>query len=259
MTLFLLKLFLVPTFLALISFAGRRWGPGIAGWLAGFPLSTGPALIFLALERGAVFTAQAAVLSVASVFSAIVFTIAYGWACTRMRWPGAFLCAYAAWFATLPLLQSLPPTLWLLFALSALTLVVGPRLFPAPQGELRSGPLPMHELLLRMVAGAAMILTVTGVAEAIGPAWTGYFSGMPVMTSLLTLFSHRTNGPAFTIVLLRSMVGGFCALLAYCTCVALLLESWGFAATILTAIAAAVAVQGATRVLMTRRAAREAG
>ena len=129
MSLFLLKLFLVPSFLGLISYAGRRWGPGIAGWLAGFPVSTGPALIFLALERGPVFTAQAAVLSVASVSSAIVFTLAYGWACTRVRWPGAFLAGYAAWFATLPLLQALPPTLWILCPLSMLMLAVGPRLF----------------------------------------------------------------------------------------------------------------------------------
>jgi hypothetical protein len=252
-----LKLLVVPAFLAALSFAGKRWGPGVAGWLAGFPLSTGPVLLFLALERGDAFTAQAAMLALAATSSAIVFTIAYAWACTRLGWPGAIACAFTAWFATLPLLDRLPQTLWVFLPLVVLTLVAGPRLFPRPRGALRSGPLPAHELLLRMAAGAAMVLAVTGAAEALGPAWTGYFSCMPVMTSLLTLFSHRTNGPAFTIVLLRSMVSGFCALAAFCTCVALLLEARGIGAAFATAVAAAVLVQGATRALMTRRVAED--
>ena len=37
-----LKLLLVPAFLLLISLAGRRWGPEVAGWLAPMPGGTGP-------------------------------------------------------------------------------------------------------------------------------------------------------------------------------------------------------------------------
>lgn len=41
-----LRLLLVPAFLALLTLAGRLFGPGIAGWLAG------PILLVLALENG---------------------------------------------------------------------------------------------------------------------------------------------------------------------------------------------------------------
>ena len=82
-----LKLLLVPSLLAVISLAGRRWGPGVAGWLAGFPSLTGPILFFLALERGPGFTAQAAVLCLACVFPAITFGVAYAWASRRYGWP----------------------------------------------------------------------------------------------------------------------------------------------------------------------------
>jgi hypothetical protein len=71
-----LKLLLVPALLAAISMAGKRWGPGVAGWLAGFPSLTGPILLFLALERGPEFTTRAAVLSLACVFPAISFGVA---------------------------------------------------------------------------------------------------------------------------------------------------------------------------------------
>jgi len=60
LTLLALKLLVVPTLLGLISVAGRKWGPGVAGWLAGFPVITGPILVFLATERGSGFAAQAA-------------------------------------------------------------------------------------------------------------------------------------------------------------------------------------------------------
>ncbi len=56
---FLLKLLLVPTFIGIVSLAGRRWGPTVSGWLVGLPLTSGPVAFFLALEQGNVFAAQA--------------------------------------------------------------------------------------------------------------------------------------------------------------------------------------------------------
>ena len=38
MTLFLAKLTLTPLMMYLTSAAGRRWGPGVSGWLTGLPL-----------------------------------------------------------------------------------------------------------------------------------------------------------------------------------------------------------------------------
>lgn len=248
----LLKLLLVPAFLAAISFAGKRWGPGVAGWLVGFPAVTGPVLLILALERGDAFTAQAAVLSLSAGISAMVFAVSYAWACTRLHWPGALACAFSAWFATLPMLAQLPVSAVLSLALCVTALVVAPRLFPRPRGPLHSRRLPAHELLLRMAAGAAMVFTVTAAAESLGPAWTGFFAAFPIMTSLITAFSHRANGPAFAILLLRAMAGGFYSYVAYCFSVAVLLEAWGFGATFAAAVAAAVVVQGAAKALMMR-------
>ncbi|RON08058.1 hypothetical protein BK659_17630 [Pseudomonas brassicacearum] len=48
----LLKLSLIPGFLLLISLAGKRWGPSVAGWLSGLPVVVGPILFFLAVEQG---------------------------------------------------------------------------------------------------------------------------------------------------------------------------------------------------------------
>ena len=76
-----LKLLLVPAFLALISLAGRRWGPEVAGWLAGFPVLTGPILFLLALENGPVFAAAAATVSLSAVSGAVAFGLCYARVC----------------------------------------------------------------------------------------------------------------------------------------------------------------------------------
>ncbi len=247
-----LKLLVVPALLALISYAGRRWGPGVAGWLAGFPSLTGPVLFFLALERGPEFTAQAAVLSLSAVFSAVSFGIAYAWACTRLPWYGALACAYAAWTAAVQLLAHLPLTTAWSLGLALLTLFIAPRAFPRAHGQWGSQALPTHELLLRMAAGAAMVLAVTGMAEALGPAWTGLFAAFPVMSTVLAVFSQRANGPGFVVAMLRAMIGGFYAYVTFCLCVAVLLGQLGIAATFAIAVAAAVVVQGAAKTIMMR-------
>ena len=247
-----LKLLLVPAFLAAISFAGRRWGPQVAGWLGGFPSLTGPVLFFLALERGPEFTVQAAVLSLSAVVSAVSFGIAYAWACIRLPWYWALACAFAAWTVAVEVLVHLPLTVEWSLGLSLLTLFVAPRLFPRAQGKWGSQALPTQELLLRMAAGAAMVLAVTAAAEALGPAWTGLFAAFPVMSTVLAVFSQRANGPGFVVAMLRAMVGGFYAYITYCLCVATLLANWGVAVTFTVAVVAAVLVQGSAKAILMR-------
>ncbi len=232
--------------------AGRRWGPGVAGWLAGFPSLTGPILFFLALERGAQFTVPAAVFALSAVAAALVFGIAYAWACLRLRWPGAWLCALLAWLVAVGVLARVPPTLAGSLAISLGVLVLAPRLFPKPRGQWGASAVPPHELLLRMAAGAGMVLAVTAVAETVGPAWTGLLAVFPVFTSVLAVFSQRASGPGFVVAMLRAMTGGFYSFVAFCVAVALLLPAQGVAATFLVAVAVAITVHGAARAVMMR-------
>lgn len=45
----LLKLTLVPLFIALVTLAGKRWGNRLAGILGGLPIVAGPIVVLLAL------------------------------------------------------------------------------------------------------------------------------------------------------------------------------------------------------------------
>ena len=56
----LLKLTIVPLFIALVTLAGKRWGTRLAGILGGLPVIAGPIVVILALEQGQAFGVQAA-------------------------------------------------------------------------------------------------------------------------------------------------------------------------------------------------------
>ncbi|MGH8766188.1 MAG: hypothetical protein ACRET8_10780, partial [Burkholderiales bacterium] len=130
---------------------------------------------------------------------------------------------------------------------------VAPRLFPRARGPWQAHALPAHEFALRMLAGAAMVLAVTGAAQALGPTWTGLFAAFPVMSTVLAVFSHRANGAGFVVTMLRSMATGFYAFISYCTVFALALPSAGVAMAVTFAVVAAVAVQGLTRAVVLGR------
>jgi hypothetical protein len=66
---------------------------------------------------------------------------------------------------------------------------------------------------------------------------------------VLAVFSQRANGPGFVVAMLRAMTGGFYAFISYCVAVALLLPTEGVAVTFTVAIATAVVVQGAAKLI----------
>ena len=90
------KVTVVPLFMAAVSFAGRHYGAGIAGLLAGFPVVAGPIVIFLAVEHGIQFGARAATAAMPVVAGLLSFGAAYCWASLRWRWPVAMTCRLSA-------------------------------------------------------------------------------------------------------------------------------------------------------------------
>ncbi|HWS73953.1 MAG TPA: hypothetical protein VN324_02310 [Quisquiliibacterium sp.] len=243
----LLKLLLVPAFLALVTLAGRRWGPGVAGWLAGLPVVAGPILFFLAIEHGTVFGARAAAASLSAVLAAIAFSVTYARACRRFGWPVALASALSAWFVAAFMLAQLPESLMLSAVLAGAALLAAPRLLPQGPAVLAARAAPAWELWLRMGAGAALTLAVTGLATGIGPAWSGLFSVFPVLSFVLAVFSQRMHGSGFVIALLRAMATGMWSFAAFCLALALALQILGVGPAFGVSVLATLAVQWLTR------------
>ena len=251
-TLFLLKLLLVPALIALVTLAGRRWGPAIAGWLSAFPIVSGPILLAIALEQGTGFAAVAAANTLLAVLAILVFSIAYARA-AHLGMPRAMTAALLAYALAVVVLKTVSLPLMAGFAAVLAALLVAPRLFgPAPQAV--AAGKPANDLPWRMLAGAVLCLGVTYGAAELGPRLSGLFAMFPVMSTVLVGFSHRTNGPGFAVALLRGMINGYYAFAVFCLVLSLLLGSHTIAFAFACATAAALGVQLGVKWLLGRRA-----
>ncbi|MCD2515910.1 hypothetical protein LQ564_06215 [Massilia sp. G4R7] len=240
--LFLLKLLLVPALIALVTLAGRRWGPLVAGWLSAFPIVAGPILLVLALEQGAAFAAVAAADTLMAVLAILVFSVAYA-RNARRGMPRAMLAALLAYGLTVVVLQAVSLPLGAGFVAVLAGLSVAPLLFgPAPQEEPVTGK-PANDLPWRMLAGAVLAMSVTYAAASLGPRLSGLFAMFPVMSTVLVGFSHRASGAGFAVALLRGMIKGYVAFAVFCVTLSLLLRQQSIGMAFLLATGAALVVQ----------------
>jgi hypothetical protein len=242
-----LKLTLVPSFLLMVSMAGRWWGPAWAGWLAGLPVVAGPILYLLVLARGPQFGAHAATLSLAAILASEAFNFGYAWTCRAARWPGALAAGLAVWLVCAFALSRLPASPASAAACALAAVAFGNACLPRSAAHAAGAPLTRRDLAGRMLAGALLTWLVTTLSGRLGPAWSGLLAVFPLMGIVLSVSSQRAHGPAFVIALLRGMVAGRFSFGAFCLLLSIALPRVPTLMAFATASGAALLVQGLTR------------
>jgi hypothetical protein len=263
-----LELLVAPALVGAATLAARRWGPEIGGLVSAFPAIVGPVLLIAALEHGATFAARAANATLLGLVALAAFAVAYGWTAARAGWRGSLAAGWAvAGLAGLLVgtVAAGPPAG---LAAAAVSLGAAHRLLrhaarrahplgsspgdrdpsPGDPGEPRAGaPLvPRWDLQLRMALTALLVVTLTAAASRFGPVAGGVLAALPVLASILAVFTHARDGTAAVVDLLRGMLGGMAGFVAFCALVAVLVEPLGIAASFAVATVAALAIQGAT-------------
>jgi hypothetical protein len=246
MVLLVLRLLLAPALVVATSMAGRRWGPSVAGTLAGLPVVAGPVLLVVALEQGTMFASGAAAGALLGIVAVTVFCLVVVALAGRAPWPLTLIAGWAAVLAVdagTSLLPRLSPALLFGVAVAAATLVIVAtrRLVPERTGGHISWP--WWDLPARAVATAAMTLSLTLVAAALGPHVTGMLAPFPVATSVLVAFALAHEGPAAAVTLLGGLLRGLYGFAIFCLTLGLLLEPLGIAAAFVLALAATAIVQ----------------
>ncbi len=238
-----LKLVLTPTLIGAVSMAGRRWGPGVSGWLVGFPLTSGPVAFFLALDQGVSFAAGAAIGSMTGAAAQAVFCVLYGrWARGR-HWAPALLAGSLGFAAATVVLYYQTLALAPLLALVIGTVVVALVFMPRDSGGARSARRPRWDIPARLVVTTAIVLLLTGLAGALGPSLTGLLATFPLYGAILAGFAHHLEGPGPAIRVLRGLLLGLFAFAGFFFVLALSLERAGIARAFAAAIAAALILQ----------------
>jgi hypothetical protein len=190
----LLKLALAPTLILVASLAGRRWGVLVAGWIAGFPLTSGPVSIFLAVEQDLAFAAEAAAATLVGVIAMVSFCLTYArlalWTGALASLAGAIVVMLAAAGLLSLLDPGLPATVALLAATIALSLATIPH---APAAAAGAAP-PWWDIPARMAVAAGLVVGLTEFADRLGPGLSGLLSPIPIFASVLAVFTHRQQG-----------------------------------------------------------------
>ena len=103
-----------------------------------------------------------------------------------------------------------------------------------------------------MGAGVALVLLVTSFSSALGPRLSGAFAMVPVMASVLVVFSHRRSGTAVAVLLLRGMLLGYYAFSSFCIVLALALPATSIELAFVLSLGCAVLVQAISRIHLQR-------
>jgi len=239
----LLKLLLVPSLIALITLAGRRWGPAVAGWLSGFPVVAGPVLLMIAVEQGPVFAAQAAQSSLSTVLATVSFGIGYSWAALRYPWYLCIIGGTLGFAFAASLLTLFAPSLWVALVVTLCGLWLAPFAYPEMEILQPVGSPPPLELPVRMLAGGALALGVTIFASRLGPNFSGLLTAFPVLGLVFGVFSHFTWGGGGAMRLLSGMVKGLYAFALFCLAVVITVPKFGVGRGFFIALGCALLVQ----------------
>ncbi|GAA2371798.1 hypothetical protein Cme02nite_63680 [Catellatospora methionotrophica] len=251
----LLKLLLAPALVVGSSLAGRRWGAQVTGVLVTLPIVAGPILLISCLEHGTAFGAAAAASSLLGLVTLALFAVVFAWCSRRLAWVGALAVAWSACLAADVLVaQVTVPAGWgLLLALAGIA--AASRALPPQAASVGVRPAtawPWWDLPGRAAATATLVVLVTTLSSALGPAMTGVLAPFPIATSVVAAFVLARHGSAETVRTLRGVLAGLVGFTVFCFLVAVLVDRWGVAAAF--SLALAVTVAGQLTWLRVRRA-----
>lgn len=140
------------------SRATERAGPLLGAMIATLPVSTGPVYVFLAMDHGAAFVSESALMSLAGTSGIVAFVAAHALAAQRFTTLASLALATLAWFAVALALQA---RVWsffeagLLYAATFILAIFGLRRFAAV----------LHLAAARLNAAAALLIAL---AVAVG-------------------------------------------------------------------------------------------
>ena len=248
------RVLLAPCFVVAASLVARRFGVRIGGVVAGLPVIAGPILLVLDLQHGPSFASRAAIGVLLGIVGLATFVLGYVAAARSLAWPGALAAAYTAFGLTILALRPLSVGPISAFAVACASLVLTLRLLPRPGHPTLQPFAPARwDLPFRAACTTVAVLTVTAVATTLGPHLSGLVTSFPIITAVLTVFTHAHRGRDEAIRLLRGFTTGFFSYAAFCFVIAVAIRPVGTPGSFALATAVALCVQAGTVAASQRR------
>ncbi len=245
MPLLLVKLLATPVLIGGVSLVARRWGPALAGWLVALPLTSGPVVVYVALEHGVPLGLDVGLAVVSGGFGLCAYSIVYARAAGRLGalWSGTLATvAFLACGLAVDLLD--PRALAPLAVGVGLAMLLAILLVPAAPVVRGTGRPPRWDLPARVIVGTTIVVGLSALAPVLGARISGLAATYPVYVSTLTVFAHRQDGPGAATALLRGLVLGLYGWLGFFVILLVAMPAIGVLPAFVTATAGALGIQG---------------
>ena len=223
-----------------VTAAVERLGPRIGGLIAVTPQLAVVSLVFFTIEQGPAFAAESAVWNIPGICATIAVYLGYLGATRLVPAPRAASIATGVVLGTLGF--ALAVNLFALAPLGRASVVplaalvclgVGWLVRRLPDAAIRQ-PVRASPGLLAVRAGASAVsvLTVTSLAQVLGPRWSGLVVGFPVNSLPVMAILHAHYGAAVIQPFIRIFPVGAFGLCLFNLVASLCLERLGLVATI---------------------------
>lgn len=263
MLLLIAKIAVSAGIVLVVTAAVERLGPRIGGLIAVTPQLAVVSLVFFTIEQGSAFAAESAVWNIPGICATIAVYLGYLAATRLVPFPRVASIATgvvlgSAGFALAVSLFALVP-LGLATAMPLAAVIcggIGWLVRRLPDAAIRR-PVRASAGLLAIRAGASVltVLTVTSLAEALGPRWSGLLVGFPVNSLPVMAILHAHYGSAVIQPFIRIFPVGAFGLCLFNLVAALGLERLGLVFTIVLGYSVDVAYLVAVARLSRPRAA----
>jgi hypothetical protein len=216
------KLIVTPLLVGLATLAGRRWGHGISGWLAAFPLVSAPISIIFVIQYGPEFAARAAIGTIGGVTSDSVYCVLFCLLARRFGWQICIGAAIIGFLATTALMNYLSLPLAGTIVISAVSLALAIWITRIPPVRLPRVAAPSWDLPARMITTGLFVLALSQAAEGLGPQLSGLLSPFPIVATTLSVFNFIHYGPEASVTTQRGVIKGLYSFGTFFTIVTLL-------------------------------------
>lgn len=249
------KILAVPVLVALATLAIRRWGAAVGGLLMGLPIMTGPISLLLAIDHGPTFAARTTVGVLVAVTAMGPFALMAYWTAERVPWPACIGAAIAAFGVVSWLLQSLALGLHPPAALAGASILAALVLMPRVRETLRAPSYQWWDIWLRMLVTAVLVVTVTVLAQDLGPRLSGILSTLPIISTVIVSFTLQQADVATARAVIRANATSMLSFVAFFLVVGETIETQGIAFAYALALAVTLGMSLGTAMLDRRLAA----
>ena len=247
-----LTLLVAPALVGAATLAARRWGQRLGGLVSAFPAIAFAVLLIDAHERGPEFAARAAGATLLGLVTLSVFLVVFGRVAERAGSGRSLVAGWAAVGGVAACIGGVEFGPAACLAIAAVSLAAAYFALPKATDQIPAapskGPPPpplRYELPLRMAATAGLVAALSAAAAELGPHVGGILTALPVLASVLAVFTLAQHGGPALQDLLRGMVTGMAAFVVFCALVAALVQPAGTATAFAAAVLGALAAQAA--------------